>query len=268
MQDMRKILLFIFFLISPFFAYAGEIVIQSTTSTKNSGFYDFIISKVKKSLRIDVKVVAVGTGQAISNAKRCDGDVLLVHDIEAERDFVKEGYGLERYNLMYNDFIFVGPSLDNLRLRNKKDTIDVLRTIYDSKVIFLSRSDNSGTHNKEKKLWKSAGLEPLKYSGKWYLETGLGMGATLNIAAGKNAYTITDRATWISFKNKSDLQILFDDDPQLFNQYGIIVVNPARCPNVNIVDANRFLRWIISDEGKSTISSFKIGNQQLFFPSK
>ena len=264
---MFKILFSIFLMFSPLSAYAAEIIIQSTTSTKNSGFYDFIIPKVKKNLSLDVKVVAVGTGQAISNAKRCDGDVLLVHDIEAETAFVKEGYGLKRYDLMYNDFIFVGPRLDNLRLRNKRDTIDVLQTIYDSKVIFLSRSDNSGTHNKEKKLWKSAGLEPSKYSGQWYLETGLGMGATLNIAAGKNAYTITDRATWISFKNKSDLQILFDEDPRLFNQYGIILVNPEHCPNVNIKDANRFLRWIISDEGKSTIASFRIVNQQLFFPN-
>ena len=246
---------------------AGEIILQSTTSTKNSGSYDYILPLVKKSIDVDVKVVAVGTGQAIENSKRCDGDVLLVHDQESEIEFVDKGYGVKRYDLMYNDFIVVGPIEDELNLRNETDIKTVLRKIYESQKIFLSRSDNSGTHRKENKLWELANLKPLKYSGGWYLETGLGMGATLNIAAGKNAYTVTDRATWISFRNKSDLDILFEGHPALFNQYGIIVIDKNFCPNVNISDAEKFVKWLMSEKGQEIIDSFRLGNEQLFFRS-
>ena len=189
---MIKALYIFIILLSASRLVAGEIILQSTTSTKNSGFYDYILPLVKKSIDVDVKVVAVGTGQAIENSKRCDGDVLLVHDQESEIEFVDKGYGVKRYDLMYNDFIVVGPIEDELNLRNETDIKTVLRKIYESQKIFLSRSDNSGTHRKENKLWELANLKPLKYSGGWYLETGLGMGATLNIAAGKNAYTVTD----------------------------------------------------------------------------
>ncbi len=264
---MIKALYIFIILLSASRVVAGEIVLQSTTSTKNSGFYDYILPLVKKSIDVDVKVVAVGTGQAIENSKRCDGDVLLVHDQESEIEFVDKGFGVKRYDLMYNDFIVVGPMVDELNLRNETDIRIVLRKIYDSQKIFLSRSDNSGTHRKENRLWELANLKPLKYSGDWYLETGLGMGATLNIAAGKNAYTLTDRATWISFRNKSDLGILFEGHPTLFNQYGIIVIDKNFCPNANISDAEKFVKWLISETGQETIDSFRLGNEQLFFRS-
>ena len=255
------------FLFSSPYVWSEEIIIQSTTSTKNSGFYDFMMPKIKEATNLNIKVVAVGTGQAIENSMRCDGDVLLVHDKEAEIEFVRKGYGLIRYDLMFNDFVIVGPYFDKLNLDQSNDITDVLSRIYSSRATFLSRSDNSGTHNKERKLWEFTKLNPSNYSGEWYLETGLGMGSTLNIAAGKSAYTLTDRATWISFKNKTDLKILFEGDPKLFNQYGVVIINKNYCPNVNLQGAKKFVNWLISDDGQVAIETFKVNGERLFFRS-
>jgi tungstate transport system substrate-binding protein len=252
-------------LISTTMLAAESIIVQSTTSTANSGLYDYLLPKFKVDTGIDVHVVAVGTGQAIKNAQNCDGDVLLVHAKSAEEKFVKRGYGIERFDVMVNDFVFVGPASDPAGIRKSKNAEDSLQKIAASNSIFLSRGDNSGTHKKELALWKNAGIDPKPHSGKWYRETGSGMGATLNVAVGMNAYTMTDRATWISFGNRQDFEILYQGDENLFNQYGIIMVNPERCQNVKSKPAKAFINWILSKNGQREISEYKLAGKQLFF---
>lgn len=251
----------------PLLASAESIIVQSTTSTANSGLYDYLLPGLQQDTGVTVHVVAVGTGQALRNARNCDGDVLLVHARSAEEKFVAEGYGVARHDVMYNDFVFVGPPADPAGIANGKSAIEALRSIAGTGSRFASRSDNSGTHKKEMALWRDAGIEPQQASGDWYLETGSGMGATLNTAVGIGAYTMTDRATWISFKNRADYDIVVEGDDRLFNQYGVIMVNPQKCGNVKRDAAQKFIDWILSDKGQATIGAYQLNGQQLFFPN-
>jgi tungstate transport system substrate-binding protein len=252
---------------APTIAQQTSILVQSTTSTQNTGLYEYLLPKFTAKTGIGVNVVAVGTGQAIKNAMNGDGDVLLVHDKPAEAKFVAEGYGVERFDLMYNDFIVVGPANDPAGITGMKYTKAALKKLADRKSLFASRGDNSGTHSKELALWKAAGVDPVAASGTWYRETGSGMGATLNTAVGMGAYALTDRGTWISFKNKGDYRIVIEGDPELFNQYGVILVNPAKFPNVKAKQGQAFVDWLLSAEGQAAIAGFTIEGQQLFFPN-
>ena len=243
------------------------IILQSTTSTANSGLYDHILPIFTAKTGIKVNVVAVGTGQAIKNAKNGDGDVLLVHAKPAEEKFVTEGYGVKRFDVMYNDFIIVGPPADPAGVAGMTDGTASLAAIAKTKAAFASRSDNSGTHKKEVSLWTAANVDPGAHSGTWYRETGSGMGATLNVAVGMGAYALTDRGTWISFKNKGNFKIHVQGDDALFNQYGVILVNPERHPHVKAASGQRFIDWVISEQGQKAIADYKLGGEQLFFPN-
>lgn len=247
-------------------AAAESILVQSTTSTANSGLYAHLLPIFEAASGIKANVVAVGTGQAIRNARNCDGDVLLVHATAAEQAFVAEGYGVERFDLMYNDFVFVGPPEDAAGIAGEAAGA-ALSQIASEKALFASRGDDSGTHKKELALWQAAGVDPADASGTWYRETGSGMGATLNVAVGMGAYTMTDRATWISFGNKADFEIMVEGDDALFNQYGIILVNPERCPSVNAVAGQAFIDWMTSEAGQAAIEAYRRDGQQLFFPN-
>ncbi len=240
-------------------------ILQSTTSTANSGLYDYLLPRFREKTGITVNVVAVGTGQAIKNASNGDGDVLLVHAKAAEEEFVKQGFGVQRFDLMYNDFVFIGPPDDPAGIRHSNNVTAGLRRIADSGALFASRGDNSGTHKKEMSLWKAAAIEPTASSGKWYRETGSGMGATLNLAVGMGAYSMTDRATWISFRNKGDFEILLQGDPELYNQYGIILVNPEKHPHTRAAAGQAFIDWILGAEGQDAIAAYKLDGKQLFF---
>ncbi|HEX5675941.1 MAG TPA: substrate-binding domain-containing protein [Azonexus sp.] len=242
-------------------------ILQSTTSTANSGLYDFLLPIFTEKTGITVNVVAVGTGQAIKNSQNGDGDVLLVHATAAEEQFVADGYGVARFDVMYNDFIIVGPPTDPAGIGRTTSSPTALAKIAAAKAPFASRADNSGTHQKEMQLWQEAGIDPAKDSGTWYRETGSGMGTTLNAAVGMRAYTITDRGTWISFKNKGDYRILVEGDRNLINKYGIILVNPKKHPNVKVEEGQAFVDWILSDAGQAAIASYKLDGQQLFIPS-
>ena len=244
-----------------------SILLQSTTSTANSGLYDHILPLFEKKTGIKVDVVAVGTGQAIRNAMNGDGDVLLVHAKTAEEAFVAEGFGVARHDVMYNDFIVVGPPADPAGIKATANATTALEKIAGAKAPFASRADNSGTHKKEMSLWKAAGIDPTSASGTWYLETGSGMGATLNAAVGMGAYALTDRGTWISFKNRGDHQIMVEGDLELFNQYGIILVSPDKHPRVKAREGQAFIDWILSAEGQRAIAGYKLDGQQLFFPN-
>lgn len=248
-------------------AFAESIIVQSTTSTKNSGLYDYILPKVASDTGITVNVVAVGTGQAIKNAQRCDGDVLLVHAKSSEEKFVQDGFGVKRSDLMYNDFVIVGPASDPAGINGSTDVSMALKKIAEKQSIFASRGDDSGTHKAELRLWKGSNIDPTEASGTWYRETGSGMGATLNTAVGMGAYAMTDRATWTKFGNKSDFQIHVQGDDRLFNQYGVILINPEKCPNVNVDSGQQFIDWLLSDNGQSAIASYQVNGNQLFFPN-
>lgn len=244
-----------------------SIIVQSTTSTANSGLFDYMLPIFQKETGIQVNVVAVGTGQAIKNAENCDGDVLLVHAKAAEEKFVAAGFGTQRTDLMYNDFVIVGPAADPASVGGMQDVQGALAQIAEKGALFASRGDDSGTHKKEMALWADTGVDPLAASGTWYRETGSGMGATLNTGIGMGAYVLTDRATWISFENKQDFVIQVQGDEDLFNQYGVIPVNPAKCPSVKVDAAQTFADWLVSAEGQEVIAGFKIADQQLFFPN-
>jgi len=243
------------------------IVVQSTTSTQNSGLFEHILPKFKEKTGIDVLVVAVGTGQALNNAEKGDGDVVLVHSKPDEDKFVAGGWGVKRHDVMYNDFIIVGPGSDPARIAGLKHAAEGFKKIAAAEAPFASRGDDSGTNKAELKLWQDAGIDPKPASGQWYLETGSGMGATLNTAVGKQAYTLTDRGTWLSFANKDDFKVLVEGDPKLFNQYGVILVNPAKHPNVKAKEGQTFIDWLTGPEGQAAIASYKIDGQQLFFPN-
>ncbi|MEZ5843238.1 MAG: substrate-binding domain-containing protein [Hyphomicrobiaceae bacterium] len=244
-----------------------SIVVQSTTSTANSGLLKYLLPMFKAETGITVNVVAVGTGQAIKNAEKCDGDVLLVHAKAAEEKFVASGFGVKRFDLMYNDFVIVGPAKDPAKVAGSKDAVAALKKIAAAKAPFASRGDDSGTHKKELSLWKTAGVDVKAASGGWYRSTGSGMGATLNAGVGMGAYVLTDRATWLSFKNKGDFAVSVEGDPKLFNQYGVILVNKAKCPNIKADLGQKFVDWLISDKGQKAISGFQIGGKPLFFPN-
>jgi tungstate transport system substrate-binding protein len=256
-------------LVSPDVGSAEDkfIIVQSTTSTQNSGLFEHILPEFTKKTGIDVRVVAVGTGQALKNAKNGDGDVVFVHSKPDEEKFVAEGWGVKRHDVMYNDFVIVGPAADPAKIAGLKAVPEAFKKIAEAEAPFASRGDDSGTNKAELKLWQEAGVDPSLASGRWYLETGSGMGATLNIAVGKQAYTLTDRGTWLSFANKDAFKILVEGDTKLFNQYGVILVNPAKHPNVKAAEGQAFIDWLIGPEGQAAIASYKIDGQQLFFPN-
>ncbi len=249
-------------------ARAGTfIVVQSTTSTQNSGLYDAILPQFTETSGIEARVVAVGTGQAIKNARNCDGDVLLVHAKVAEVKFVAEGYGVSRADVMYNDFVIVGPEDDPAGIAGTNDAKAALAKIAEATAPFASRGDDSGTHKKEMALWAAARIDPTAHSGAWYLETGSGMGATLNLATAMGGYALSDRATWIAFANKGGQRIAVEGDAALINQYGVIAVNPARCPNVKAEAGRAFIDWLLGEAGQSAIGAYRRDGQQLFFPN-
>jgi tungstate transport system substrate-binding protein len=243
------------------------ITMQSTTSTQNSGLLDYILPKFTERTGIEVRVVAVGTGQAIKNAMNGDGDVLLVHARAAEEKFVAGGFGVKRHDLMYNDFVIAGPAADPAKVGGKEDAVAALKGIAAARATFASRGDDSGTHKKELRLWREAGLDVASASGGWYRETGSGMGATLNIAIGMGAYVMTDRATWIAFKNKGGFKVLVEGDEALFNQYGVTMVDPARLRNPKTDWSRGFVDWLLSNEGQAAIASYRVDGKQLFFPN-
>jgi tungstate transport system substrate-binding protein len=240
------------------------ITVASTTSTENSGLFGHILPLFQKKTGIEVRVVAQGTGQALETAKRGDADVVFVHARAAEDAFVAEGWGVRRYDVMYNDFVIVGPSADPAKVRGAADAAAAMAAIAEHAAPFASRGDDSGTHQAEKGLWARAGIAP---AGDWYRETGSGMGATLNTAAELPAYALTDRGTWISFGNKGDLTILYEGDAALFNPYGAILVNPAKHPHVKAALGQAFIDWLVSPEGQQAIADYRIDGQQLFFPA-
>ena len=253
--------------VAPSLAQDKAIIVQSTTSTENSGLFKHLLPIFEKKTGIKVHVVAVGTGQAIKNSQNGDGDVLLVHAKSAEEQFVKEGWGVARFDLMYNDYIVVGPPADPAKVGGMKDAKEAFKKIAAAQVVFLSRGDNSGTHKAELQIWKAAGVDPKKASGKWYREAGSGMGATLNTGVGMGAYVLADRGTWISFKNKGDFKIQVEGAKDLFNQYGIMLVNPKKHPKVKAKEGQAFIDWLLGADGQKAIADFKLEGKQLFFPN-
>jgi len=235
----------------------------STTSTEQSGLFKHLLPEIKEATNVEVRVVAVGTGQALDMARRGDADIVFVHDQPAEEKFVAEGFGVKRFPVMYNDFVVVGPKSDPA-MEKGKDVVAGLKKIAAAQAPFASRGDNSGTHAAELRYWKAAGIEP---KGAWYRETGSGMGPTLNTAAGMNAYTLADRGTWLSFKNRGDLVILVEGDTRLFNQYGVMLVNPAKHPHVKKDAARRVLDYLVSPAGQAAIAAYRIEGEPLFFPN-
>ncbi|MDX1737999.1 MAG: substrate-binding domain-containing protein [Alphaproteobacteria bacterium] len=242
------------------------ITLASTTSTQNSGLFDHLLPIFEAEQGIKVNVVAVGTGAALKLARNGDADVLMVHHKKSEEKFVADGFGAERFDLMHNDFVLVGPAQDPANVSEANSISDALKAIGQSEAIFLSRGDDSGTHKKELELWSATNIKPTANSGKWYREAGAGMGATLNVAVAMNGYTLADRATWISFKNKQDHKIVFEGDKRLFNQYGIILVNKARHPHIKADEGQKFVSWMLSKDGQAAIASFKLQGEQLFVP--
>ncbi len=266
---------------SPVRTEAPSITLASTTSTENSGLFDHLLPQFTLATGIAVRVVAVGTGQALRIARNGDADVLLVHHRRSEEAFVAAGYGLRRYDVMVNDFVLLGPRADPAGLRGLDDAVAALVRVAAARAPFASRGDDSGTHKKERDLWAAAGLDPSAAGldpsaagldpgaagGAWYRETGSGMGATLNAAAAMGAYALTDRATWLAFRNKGDLEVLVEGDERLFNPYGAILVNPARHPHVHAREGQTFIDWLVSDPGQAAIAAYRLDGRQLFFPN-
>ncbi|MBK6980751.1 MAG: extracellular solute-binding protein [Betaproteobacteria bacterium] len=242
------------------------ITVASTTSTEQSGLFKQLLPEFEKASGIEARVVALGTGQALDMGRRGDADVLFVHDQVAEEKFVSDGYGVKRFEVMYNDFVIVGPREDPAKTRGG-DVVAGLKAIAAARAPFASRADKSGTHAAELRYWKAAGMDMAKDKGPWYRETGSGMGPTLNTASGMNAYALTDRGTWLNFKNRGDLVILVEGDKRLFNQYGVMLVNPAKHAHVKQEAGRKFIDWLVSPAGQSAIAAYKIGGEQLFFPN-
>ena len=243
------------------------ITVASTTSTEQSGLFKHLLPMFEARTGIQVRVVALGTGQSLDMGKRGDADVVFVHAKQLEEKFVAEGYGVKRFEVMYNDFVLVGPKSDPAKVAGTKDIVAALQRIHASKAPFASRGDKSGTHFAELQLWKAAGIDIATARGPWYRDTGSGMGPTLNAASGMNAYALTDRGTWLSFKNRGDLTIVVEGDHRLFNQYGVMLVNPAKHAHVKRDWGQAFIDWIVSPEGQAAIAAYKIGGEQLFFPN-
>lgn len=250
---------------APANAQDRSIVVASTTSTQDSGLFGHILPLFKAKTGITVKVIAQGTGQALDTARRGDADVVLVHAKAQEEKFVAEGHGVKRFDLMYNDFVLIGPGNDPAGVRGSKDIGSALKAIQKRAALFVSRGDKSGTHSAELALWKQAGLDLEAVKGPWYREIGQGMGAALNMAAATSGYVISDRGTWLAFKNPADLMIAVEGDPRLFNQYGVILVNPAKHPAVKTKLGQSFIDWLLSAEGQAAIASYQINGKQLFF---
>ena len=251
---------------TPASAQDRSIVVASTTSTQDSGLFGYLLPIFKAKANIDVKVIAQGTGQALDTARRGDADVVFVHAKAQEEKFLAEGFAVKRFDVMYNDFVLVGPKSDPAGVRGK-DIATALKTIAAKAAPFVSRGDKSGTHSAELALWQQAGIDISATKGPWYREIGQGMGAALNTAGAMNAYVLSDRGTWISFRNRGDLEISVEGDRRLFNQYGVMLVNPAKFPSVKQDLGQRFVDWLISGEGQQAIAGYKIGGEQLFFPN-
>jgi len=255
------------------FAYGGaaaaqdkSIVVASTTSTEQSGLFGHILPMFTTKTGIQVKVVALGTGQALDVARRGDADVVFVHDRVAEDKFVAEGHGVDRRDVMYNDFVLIGPKSDPAKVAGGKDITAALKKIAEAKAPFVSRGDKSGTHQAELRYFKAAGVDPTEGKGSWYRETGSGMGPALNTASSMNAYILADRGTWLAFKNRGELGVVVEGDRKLFNPYGVILVNPAKHAHVKKAEGLAFMDWLVSPEGQNAIASYKVGGEQLFFP--
>ncbi|HXN43144.1 MAG TPA: substrate-binding domain-containing protein [Xanthobacteraceae bacterium] len=247
-------------------AQEPSITVASTTSTEQSGLFGHLLPQFTAKTAIRVNVVAVGTGQALDIGRRGDADVVFVHDKAAEEKFLAEGFGVKRFDVMYNDFVVIGPNGDPARIAGGKDVLAAWRKIAAAKAPFISRGDRSGTHAAELRYWHDAGIDVDSVKSAWYREIGQGMGAALNMAAAANAYLLCDRGTWLSFRNRSELSILVEGDRRLFNQYGVMLVNPAKHPNVKAREGQAFVDWLVSPEGQSTIAAYKVGGEQLFFP--
>ncbi|PWE77387.1 tungsten ABC transporter substrate-binding protein [Bradyrhizobium sp. SUTN9-2] len=243
------------------------ITVASTTSTEQSGLFGHLLPLFSRAEGIGVKVVAVGTGQALDIGRRGDADVVFVHDRTAEDKFMSEGQGVKRFDVMYNDFVIIGPKSDPAQISGSKDVVDALRKIATQKAPFISRGDKSGTHAAELRLWKEAGVDLSAGKDIWYREIGQGMGPALNMASSSNAYLLSDRGTWLSFKNRGELAILTEGDKRLFNQYGVMLVNPAKHPNVKAKEGQAFIDWLVSPQGQQAIAGYKVGGEQLFFPN-
>ncbi len=252
---------------SPALAQDKSIVVASTTSTQDSGLFGHILPLFKAKTGIDVKVVSQGTGQAIDTGRRGDADVLFVHAKSQEEKFVADGFGVKRFPVMYNDFVLIGPKSDPAGIKGGTDAIKAFTALKDKAAVFISRGDKSGTHAAELDLWKAASIDIAKDKGAWYREIGQGMGAALNTASASNAYVLSDRATWLSFKNRGDLEILVAGDQRMFNQYGVMLVNPAKHPHVKQDLGQALVDWLISAEGQKAIADYKVGGEQLFFPN-
>jgi tungstate transport system substrate-binding protein len=265
----RRLLLVLFALVLALPATAQEksIVVASTTSTQDSGLFGYLLPIFKKGTGIDVKVVAQGTGQALDTARRGDADVVFVHARAAEEKFLAEGFGVKRYPVMYNDFVLIGPAGDPAGIKGRRDIVAALKSIRDKAAPFISRGDKSGTHIAELALWTAAGIDIEKDKGAWYKSIGQGMGAALNTASASNAYVLADRGTWLAFRNRGELGIAVEGDTRLFNQYGVILVNPQKHPAVKQELGQRFIDWLVSAEGQNAIAGYKINSQQLFFPN-
>jgi tungstate transport system substrate-binding protein len=257
---------------SPAIAQEKSIVVASTTSTQDSGLFGYLLPIFKQKTGIEVKVIAQGTGQALDMARRGDADVVFVHAKSAEEKFLSEGFGVKRFPVMYNDFVLIGPAGDPAGIKGSKDIVTALKAIKDKASPFISRGDRSGTHIAELNLWKVAGIDiekelTAKNLGPWYKSIGQGMGAALNTASASNAYVLTDRGTWLAFKNRGDLVIAVEGDKRLFNQYGVMLVNPEKHPNVKKQLGQQFIDWLISADGQGVIAGYKIGGEQLFYPN-
>ena len=260
----RYLIIFIIIIVSPMSVHALEVLIQSTTSTRDSGFYEFILPKYPNYHNTKIKVVAVGTGHAIKNGKNCDADILIVHDYQKEINFMKNNYGIKRNDLMYNDYVLIGPRHDPANIEGSLGVASSFQKIADGKHSFISRSDSSGTHSFELSIWNMANINPINYSGEWYLETGQGMGQSLNVAVATQSYILSDRSTWENFKNKQNHIVLYENPNELANKYGIILLNPDYCRDMNYESALSLYNWLISDNAKKIIKSFNINNKQIF----
>ena len=267
MNFMLRRLLMLLLIAGPAFGQDRTITIASTTSTEQSGLFGHILPAFREATGITARVIALGTGQALDVGRRGDADVVFVHDRTAEEAFVAGGFGGPRRHVMFNDFILVGPTADPARIMGLRDTPEALRRTAAARAPFVSRGDRSGTHAAELRLWQQAGIDPVTGRGAWYREVGQGMGPALNTAAAQDATILTDRGTWLAFRNRQQLRILVEGDTLLSNQYGVMLVNPARHPHVKASDGQRFIEWILSGAGQQSIAGFRIGGEQLFFPN-
>jgi tungstate transport system substrate-binding protein len=267
LHTLAALAIFVALSMTPASAQDKSIVVASTTSTQDSGLFGHLLPAFKQKTGIDVKVIAQGTGQALDTGRRGDADVVFVHAKSAEEKFLSEGQSTKRYPVMYNDFVLIGPKSDPAGIKGTKDIVAALKTIKEKGAPFISRGDRSGTNMAELKLWTVAGIDIAKDKGPWYKDIGQGMGAALNTASASNAYVISDRGTWLSFKNRGDLVIAVEGDKRLFNQYGVMLVNPAKHPTVKADLGQQFIDWLISPEGQKNIADYKINGQQLFYPN-